>query len=206
MSHENQNNKLVIDAINSTKDKLLDEQNTYRAILEKPSNDGPSAESTFFSISWGLFLERMKDYNFPPDEEALKKYLRNPQNFKIDTINRIKQIEDVDMQHDIYFLDQINEHTKSLKVLAELHYQFGALEHYTQIALHWIRYSQCEMILQEVTDKSELISKDSSRSLLERDATTSMLILMFLLGIKFSEEDVCTSKNTPDIMLEDNKK
>ena len=187
--------EIIISSMQTSKEKLLDKQEAYRAILDGPSIDKTIAESTLSTLGWETFLEQMDEYYFPIDQKSINKYLVNPKQFKTRTELRIEKIENLKIQHHLYFLNLINEHTQRLNVIAHLHQQFGDSDSYNLIFIHWLRYSQCTMILKEIHQRSELFADDDGVTLLETDAFVSELILTAFIGLKLPDIEPSTIEN-----------
>jgi hypothetical protein len=198
MKHTNNPQEHIINSIQASKEKLFDRQDAYRTILDDPSIDKAIAEAHYASLTWDNFLLQFDDFYYPIDQKILDKYLINPKEFKTRTELRIEKINETKVSHHVYFLNLFNIHTQRLKVLAELHHQFGALDYFYVIYMHWIRYSQCQLLLKEIHHRSELITdNDDGITNLEIDVFASKLMLTGFIGLKLPDSDTSTLEDIP---------
>lgn len=193
MKHSKNIEEIIIDKIKTAKTNLFDRQDAYRTILDAPSIDKAIAEAHYASLTWDAFLIQFDDFYYPIDQKILDKYLINPKQFKTRTELRIEKINETKVNHNVYFLNLFNIHTQRLKVLAELHHQFGALDNFYVIYMLWIRYSQCQLLLKEIHHRSELITdNDDDIANLEIDVFASKLMLIGFIGLKLPDSDTGT--------------
>lgn len=202
MKKDDNNETFLIDSIKRSQERLIDKQNVYRDMLDEDPLDKSEAESIYTSINWEDFLEKLKDYYYPADEEALKKYLVTPSQFNQEQNLRIEAIDDLNIRCCVSMLDNINQHTQRIKVYAHLMVQFGALDFPNKITYHWIRYSQCETILKGISNQSELLKDDAGNSFLIVEATVSKLLLSFFLDIDLPDKDPSILENMPETPIQ----
>tara|TARA_R110000772_G_scaffold194086_2_gene304879 strand:- start:198 stop:791 length:594 start_codon:yes stop_codon:yes gene_type:complete len=197
MKHTKSPEDTIIASIKASREQVLVKQDALRAKLDEPSIDKSTAELNVSSLDWETFKEQLDNCYYPIDQEWINKYLVNPKQFRSKTEIRIKKIENLDIQYDLYFLNLDNQQLLRLHVITLLQQQFGALDDYALIASHWIRYSQCVLISKEINDKSELAAKGNGLTTLEIDAVVSKIIIAALLGLELPAGDPSILESMP---------
>jgi hypothetical protein len=205
MNKSNQTKTIIMDSLENAKGNLIEEQFSYREVMDASPIEKYKTKSNFSLIHWDVFLGKLEEFYYPPDRKSLNKYLVDPNQYKIDIKNRIDNIEDIHIRPRVNFLNEIILQTQRKKVIAELYKQFGDLDDFHQVFINWLRYSQCELIIENINTRSELNHGDSSISQLELDTVSSQIMLCLLLDLEFSDEDPRILKNTPKFMLEEYK-
>lgn len=148
------NKKQILENLHKVRAASMEEQKHYVKIIKKAIDEKNESKvkEEFWEGGWASILKVMEDCEFPPPPGHRKDFLHVEMNEELNRL-KLQKIEDEEIRHATYFLNEIVEHTQRLRSMAMFYERVGSLHNAGGFFFDiWSLRSRVRVMLAEATE------------------------------------------------------